>query len=141
MDLFVEGPVDPAAGDTTAHRWRSRPAVGGVAWFAGQVRGDRTDAGAVTAIEYSAYRPMADQELQRVIDEATIASGIDDVFVRHALGLVPVGGVAMLVGVAGAHRGEVFATLAWLVDAIKERVPIYGKEFLDGADHRWKVNT
>lgn len=140
-DLFVDGPVDPAAGAAGAERWRHDAGIGGVAWFHGQVRGDSTSSGTVTAIEYTAYRPLADRELAAVIDEAMKRDGIAGVFLRHSLGLVPVGGTAMVVGVAGGHRGEVFATLPWLVDEIKRRVPIYGKELTDGDSYRWKVNT
>jgi len=140
-DLFVEGPVDPAAGTAAADRWRGESAVGGVAWFHGQVRGDTTAAGTVTAIEYTAYRPLADRELAAVIAEAMERGGISGVFLRHSLGLVPVGGTAMIVGVAGGHREEVFTALPWIVDEVKRRVPIYGKELTDGDSYRWKVNT
>lgn len=140
-DRFLEGPVDPRLAETVTERWQALPEVGGVAWFAGQVRADRTDKGTVTAIEFSAYRPMADEQLQRVIEETMGHEGIAEVFVRHALAIVPVGGVAMLVAVAGAHRREVFAGLTTLVDRIKDRVPIYGKELLDDSGYRWKVNT
>jgi molybdopterin synthase catalytic subunit len=140
-DLFVDGPVDPATGSTAAERWRDDPAVGGVAWFYGQVRGDTIAAGTVTAIEYTAYRPLADRELAAVIAETLERDGIAGIFLCHSLGIVPVGGTAMVVGIAGGHRGEVFGTLPWIVDEIKRRVPIYGKELTDADSYRWKVNT
>lgn len=140
-DRFVDGPVSPDAGDETAARWRMIPDVGAAIWFSGHVRADEIDTGVVTAIDYTAYRPLADDELDRIVAEVAAADGVIDVFVRHALGIVPVGGVAMLVGVAAGHRREAFTALARVVDEIKARVPIYGKELTDTDGYRWKVNT
>ncbi len=140
-DLFVDGPVSPTVAEEVAARWHTLPRIGGTAWFHGQVRGDITGTGTVTAIEYTAYRPTADEELHRVLAEALKTGGAIDIFLRHSLGLVPAGGIAMLVGVAGAHREEVFATLARVINEVKERVPIYGKELTDNDSYRWKVNT
>jgi molybdopterin synthase catalytic subunit len=139
--LFVAGPVPPSDGDAIADRWRQQPEIGGTAWFFGQVRGDRTENGTVTAIEYTAYRPLADEELGRIVAEVLDREGLVDLFVRHSLEVVPVGGIAMMIGVAGGHRREVFAALPRIVDEIKQRVPIFGKELTDGCGHRWKVNT
>jgi molybdopterin synthase catalytic subunit len=139
--LFVVGQVPPSDADSVAARWRQLPGVGGTAWFFGQVRGDQTENGTVTAIEYTAYRPLADEELRNIMAEVLDREGLVDLFVRHSLEVVPVGGIAMMIGVAGGHRREVFAALPWVVDEIKQRVPIFGKELTDEDGHRWKVNT
>jgi hypothetical protein len=99
--LFVAGPVPPSDGDAIADRWRQQPEIGGTAWFFGQVRGDRTENGTVTAIEYTAYRPLADEELRTIVAETRERDGLIDLFVRHSLEVVPVGGIAMMIGVAG----------------------------------------
>jgi molybdopterin synthase catalytic subunit len=105
------------------------------------VRGDPTENGTITAIEYTAYRPLADEEMRKIMVEVLERDGLVDLFIRHSLDAVPVGGIAMMIGVAGKHRREVFTALPWIVDEVKHRVPIFGKELTDGNGHRWKVNS
>ena len=55
------------------------------------------------------------------------------VFGRHRVGRLDVGECAVWVGVSAAHRGVAFDACRYVIDELKQRVPIWKKEYyLDG---------
>ena len=99
------------------------PGRGGVATFSGVVRG--TERGRrIGSITYEAYRPMAEREIGRIVARARKRWNVA-VAVRHRLGRVPAGRPAVVVACAGVHRREGFAACRFVIDAIKDRVPIW----------------
>lgn len=122
-------PLDVAA----ASGFLAHPAAGGLALFVGTTRqwtGDRETA----ELEYEAFGPMALLELGRLADEAAARWGVERAVLWHRLGVVPVAEASVVVGVATAHRAEAFAASRWLIDALKERVPIWKRErYADGS--------
>lgn len=139
--LLVRGPLPAAVMSETAALWAANPRTGAHSWFCGQVRNDSTPDGAVTAIDYSAHESMTERTLAAIITEVRQTTGVSEIRIWHSLGTVPVGGLSLIVGVAGEHRREVFAALQQTVEAIKSRVPIYGREIIGEDEYRWKVNT
>ena len=125
-----------------ADTWREDPRVGAVVSFSGVVRGDSLGEATVRAIEFSAHREMAEQAIKELIDRLTreIDSSVVRVYLQHALGTVPVGGIPIIIVVATSHRREAFGLCSAILEALKSEVPIYGKELTDGGDHRWKEN-
>jgi len=99
-------------------------AVGAWVEFRGLVRGEEADA-PIAALEYEAYRPMAEQQMQRILGE--LARDCPGLAARviHRVGVVPVGEAAIYVGIAGRHRAEAFALLARFMDRLKQDVPIW----------------
>lgn len=104
-----------------------------------QAEGQDAEAGrpqAITRMHYEVYDGMAEAELAGVARDARQRFGVRGLRVLHRVGDVGVGEVSLLVSVIGTHRKEAFAACAWIVDSIKERVPIWKKELLvDGG--RW----
>lgn len=100
------------------------PGVGAVAEFRGLVRGEEKGA-PIAALVYEAYRPMAEREITRILDELATAHPCLGVQVRHRLGRVPVGEAAIYIGVAARHRAEAFAVLTAFMDRLKQDVPIW----------------
>jgi len=96
------------------------------AWveFRGVVRGEE-DGAPIAALEYEAYQPMAEREMQRLLTELSAAHPCLCARVIHRLGRVPVGEAAIYVGVAAKHRAEAFALLAAFMDRLKQDVPIW----------------
>ncbi len=86
---------------------------------------------------YEAYEPMALAELQRLADEAAGRWPVCRVVLAHRLGEVPVGEAAVFVGVACAHRAEAFDACRWLIDTLKEDVPIWKRETLADGSQTW----
>lgn len=92
--------------------------------FLGLVRGTEGDQ-SIAALEYEAYAPMADRMIGKLIEEATARWGLHEVLVRHRVGTVAVGEIAVLIGVAAPHREQAFEACRFLIDAIKRDVPIW----------------
>jgi molybdopterin synthase catalytic subunit len=117
-------PIDPAQVLSSV----SRESDGGIALFLGVVR-NHNDGRSVLRLEYSAYEPMAEKEL------AAIARRLEErypearVAMRHRLGPLALGEIAVAVGASAPHRDEAFAACRAGIEAIKESVPIWKKEF------------
>ncbi len=108
------------------------PEQGAVVSFLGRVR-DHTGEQDVTHLDYEAYGEMAERELQRLVDEAREQHGAERVAVVHRTGRLEVGDIAVAIAVASGHRPAAFEACRWLIDTLKERVPIWKKEwFADG---------
>jgi molybdopterin synthase catalytic subunit len=124
MPHLSESPFEPA--DLLASI--RRDGDGGLALFVGVVR-DHNDGRRVTHLEYSAYIPMAEKELDRIAAELATAWPGARVAFRHRLGSLSVGDVAVAVAASAPHREEAFAACRAGIEAIKARVPIWKKEF------------
>ena len=106
---------------------------GGIVTFIGCVRGT-SDGKRVTFLEYEAYEPMAVEKLQQVVDEAKARWPVRAISIQHRLGRLDVGDDAVIIAVACPHRAEAFAACRYVIDRIKEIVPIWKKEHgTDGA--------
>ncbi len=95
--------------------------------FAGRVR-DRNEGRVVTALEYRAYRPMAERELARIVAEAEARWESIAVAVEHRVGALVVGDLAVVVAVAHPHRRAAFEACEYVVEQLKQRVPIWKRE-------------
>src|SRR5690606_3275900 len=102
------------------------PARGGVTTFLGLVR-DHQDGRTVLRLEYSAYLPMAEAETARIIAEAA-ERWPAHVVVRHRVGALAIGDVAVAVVAAAAHRAEAFEACRYVIEELKRRVPVWKKE-------------
>lgn len=92
--------------------------------FLGIVRGDE-DGRPIAVLDYEAYEPMAQRLMARCVEEAVRRWPLHHVVVRHRLGRVPVGQVAVLIGVQAPHRAEAFEACRFLLETIKQDVPIW----------------
>lgn len=111
----------------------SRASSGAIASFLGTVR-DHHAGRDVVELEYSAYGPMAEAELATIVTEAEAQWPVR-VAVRHRLGLLAIGEVAVAVVAAGGHRDEAFAACRYLIEETKRRVPIWKRErYADGGE-------
>ncbi len=118
-----------------------KPSVGAHSIFLGQVRKDKIEGQNVTEIEYSAYDEMVSNEMQKVINiRVDNYPDIKRIYIMHTKGIVKVGEISMLVFIACGHRKQAFRAVADTVNLIKERVPIWKKEFLDDNSHTWPEN-
>ena len=109
-----------------------QPADGATLVFEGIVRnhsrGRRT-----LFLEYEAYEAMALSELQSLATQAVSRFAIRQVALVHRLGRLEIGETSVLIVVASAHRAAAFEACRWLIDTLKQTVPIWKKEhFADG---------
>lgn len=111
----------------------SHPGAGGLVVFLGVVR-DHADGAPVVRLDYEAYTELATTELRRVLER--VAEAHDGVWLsaQHRVGRLAVGDAAVVVAASAPHRGEAFDACRAAIDALKETVPIWKKEWApDGA--------
>jgi molybdopterin synthase catalytic subunit len=108
-------------------------ADGAVVTFEGRVR-DNTRGRRTLHLDYEAYEPMALQQMRELAQKALAEHGVRDVVLVHRLGRLTVGEISVFIAVASGHRAQAFAASRWLIDTLKQTVPIWKKEqFEDGA--------
>jgi molybdopterin synthase catalytic subunit len=109
------------------------PECGGTCVFLGTVRSGPDDGG-VTTIEYSAYEPMVAVELNRIVAEVRARWPQARTALRHRLGTIPVGDASIAIVAAAPHRADAFDSCRYLIEAVKQRLPIWKKECrMDGS--------
>ncbi len=132
-DLLADVRDEPLSIDEV-FRAVAHPGAGGVVIFTGVVR-DHHEGKPVARLDYEAQTKMAIAETRRILNELTTKHGVRLAAV-HRIGELKVGDLAVVVGAAGAHRAEAFAACREALDAIKESVPIWKKEWApDGTAH------
>ena len=106
---------------------------GGISVFLGTVR-NHSGGKPVSKLEYQAYEEMAVPELKQLAKEVMAECGCHKLAVIHRVGTLEIGDVAVVVAASAAHRKEAFSGCRTMIDRLKERVPIWKKEFgEDGA--------
>jgi len=123
---------DPISVDALLAEVRS-PERGGTCLFLGTVR---NDAG-VTTIDYSAYDEMADAELGRIVAEGQTRWPDARIAVRHRLGMIPAGEGSIAIAAAAPHRAEAFAACRFVIEEVKQRLPVWKKELRDDGAAVW----
>ena len=140
-NIFIEGPISPEFIATSIAKHQPKTEVGAHSIFLGQVRADVLNDKTVSAIDYSSYVPMA-EEIVHEIREAIFAKyPLSCMHIYHSLGLVKVGEICLFVFVSAPRRKVTYEALEFLVEAIKEKAPIFGKEIFEDASYTWKKNT
>jgi MoaE-MoaD fusion protein len=124
--LFEVGelPLDPARVQAVV----AHPGAGAISTFTGIVR-DHTGSRATTRLEYEAFQPMAEAEMRRIGEEVTGRWPGARVAMAHRVGRLEIGEASVVIAVACPHRAEAIAACHWAIDQLKERVPIWKKEF------------
>lgn len=138
--VFIQGPITPEKIATSIANHQSKTNIGAHDIFLGQVRTDEIDGKVVQGIEYSAYEEMA-EEVFHEIREATFEKyDLTCMHIYHSLGVVNTGELCLFVFTSSAHRKEAIEACNHLVEEIKAKVPIFGKEIFEDETHQWKVN-
>lgn len=124
--IFVSDAIDEAA--LLASRFLA-PDLGAAVYFLGVVR-DLENAAPISGIEYESFQRMAEHQFHQLFDEMEKRWPIASVRLVHRLGIVKVNEPSLWVEVVAPHRGEAFAACQWLIDRMKEVVPIWKKPLL-----------
>src|SRR5690606_13331980 len=108
--------------------------AGAVNVFIGTVRNSANGKNVVW-LEYEAYEAMAVAEIRKIIDEASHRWPLLGYAVSHRIGTLKPGEVSVVVAVSAPHRSESFEACQYIIDTLKEKVPIWKKEvFEDGEE-------
>jgi molybdopterin synthase catalytic subunit len=107
--------------------------MGGIATFLGCAR-DFSEGREVSEISFDAYDRMALPEMQRLREEAIAHFSLIDARIVHRLGVVRAGDSIVFIATGAEHRAPALDACRWLIDALKERVPIWKKEVTPRGD-------
>ncbi len=106
------------------------PETGGVCTFTGLVR--RHSRGVtVERLEYEAYAGMAEKVIRALIDELEAEVPGARIAIEHRVGALAIGDAAVVIAAAAPHRAEAFTACRAAIDRLKDRAPIWKKEFGD----------
>lgn len=120
--LLTHNPLDPE----DLRKRVEDPTRGGVVVFCGEVRSITGDTN-TSYLTYESYSEMALKQMQAIAQEAQ-TKWQAKVAVAHRLGEVLPGEIAVVCAAACAHRAEAFDCCRFLIDRIKEDVPIWKLE-------------
>jgi molybdopterin synthase catalytic subunit len=101
---------------------------GCVVSFLGTVR-DVSEGRSIQRMSIEVYEEMAVKQLSIIRDEALERFGVHEVAVVHRYGDLEVGGNIVFIGVSAGHREEAFRACRYVIDELKERVPLWKKEY------------
>ena len=101
--------------------------IGGIATFLGCAR-DFSQGREVSAISFDAYGSMALSELKKLRSEAIEKFGLLDARIVHRIGTVKSGENIVFIAAGAEHRVAALEACNWMIDELKQRVPIWKKE-------------
>lgn len=107
--------------------------AGAINVFIGTVR-SKTSEKKVIQLEYECYEPMAIKEIEKIINVANSRWPILKVAISHRIGTLKIGEDAVVVAVSTAHRKESFEACQFIIDSLKQTVPIWKKEIYEGGE-------
>lgn len=126
-------PLDVIAAMATV----SEPESGAVAVFIGTVRATAAGGGRVrrvVGLEYDAHPTLAAEKLQGIAEQASTKWNLTRIVAIHRSGRCAVGEPTVVIACSSAHRAEALEACHWVIDALKDGVPIWKRElYVDGS--------
>jgi molybdopterin synthase catalytic subunit len=112
--------------------WVMSPQSGGIDVFIGTVR-DATKGKSVVRLEFETYKSMAVKEMEKIAHEAFQKWPVQKILIHHRTGVLQIGEIPVVIAVSAAHRAAAFDACRYIIDTLKQTVPIWKKEiFEDG---------
>ena len=140
-NIFIEGPISPEKIAQSIAHHQHKTNIGAHDIFLGQVRADEVAGKEVKAINYTAYEEMAIEAVHEIKEEAFSKFDLTCAHIYHSLGEVRSGELCLFVFTSSKHRKMAFEATRYIVEEIKSKAPIYGKEIFQDETAQWKVNT
>jgi molybdopterin synthase catalytic subunit len=137
---FREGPISPAFIAESISKHSVTTNIGAHSIFLGQVRNDLINGKEVKAIEYTAYKDMAEEAFFKIREDAFSKYDLTCMHIYHSLGSVQAGEICLFVFTSSVHRRNAIDACNEIVERIKNEVPVWGKEVFADASYEWKVN-
>jgi molybdopterin synthase catalytic subunit len=83
---------------------------------------------------------MALKKMNEIGNEMVVKYGLEGIAIMHRTGEVPVTETSVVIVTVSAHRKAAIEACAEAIDLLKEKVPIWKKEFYSEGDPSWKQN-
>lgn len=132
MFKLTDQPIDVAA----LRRELISPGSGALVEFSGTVR-NRNHGREVTALDYEGAEPLALAEFARIEAEARTSFAVSRIDCVHRTGRLSPGDTAVWIGVTAIHRDAAFSACQFVINQLKQRLPIWKKEFYREGDSGW----
>jgi|TARA_B110000285_G_C14887699_1_gene497004 molybdopterin synthase catalytic subunit len=139
-NVFIEGAISPEKIATSIAHHQVKTNIGAHDIFLGQVRADVLDGKKVAAIDYSAYTEMANKTIDDIRESAFDKFDLTCAHIYHSMGKVKAGEICLFVFTSSAHRQMAFDSCQYMVEEIKYKAPIFGKEIFEDGEYVWKSN-
>ena len=110
---------------------------GAVLLFLGTVRNHHAGR-PVARLTYTAYRPMASANLERIVDELEADGDRLRMAIVHRLGDVPLGEPSVVIAVASPHREAAYDASRTALERLKKEVPIWKREHYTDGEVTWR---
>jgi molybdopterin synthase catalytic subunit len=123
MIRITDGPIDTP----DVLQQVQSPKAGAVVLFLGTTR-EFTDDRQTESLDYECYRTMAEQKMEELADEARRRWSLVGCAMVHRVGHVAIGEASVAIAVSSPHRQASFEAGQWLIDTLKQVVPIWKKE-------------
>ncbi|MDP7979005.1 molybdenum cofactor biosynthesis protein MoaE [Bacillus sp. WLY-B-L8] len=112
-----------------------RRECGAVTTFIGTVR-EFTKGRRTLYLEYAAYRSMAEKMLAKIGEETKEKWPGTHVAISHRIGTLQISDIAVVVAVSTPHRKAAYEANEYIMERIKQIVPIWKKEFWEDGE-KW----
>jgi molybdopterin synthase catalytic subunit len=132
MIQLTDQPIDP---QRLVAMIASRDA-GAVLLFLGTAR-ETTRGRKSASLEYEAYGRMAEAKMAELRAEAMRRWPLTGCALVHRLGHLAPGEISVAIAVGTPHRQEAFEAGKWLIDTLKQDVPIWKKENWADGTSEW----
>lgn len=119
MIAITHEPIDPFRFIESA----KRPETGGIVTFIGTVRDD-----GIEALELDVCEEVALSDLRKIAEQASSDYHLNTVDIIHRVGRMQLTETIVVIVVGSSHRQEGFAACSWILEQIKEFVPIWKKD-------------
>lgn len=139
--VFINGAITSQFIAESIAKHTTKTTIGAHDIFLGQVRSDVINEKMVVGIEYSAYEEMANKVFHEIREACFSKFDLVCMHIYHSIGLVKVGEISLFVFVSSKHRKVSFEACEWVVEEIKKRAPVFGKELFENNEYQWKENT
>ena len=138
--VFQEGAITAEKIGKSIANHQVKTNIGAHDIFLGQVRADEIDGKTVAAIDYTAHEEMAEKVFTDIREAAFEKFDLTCMHIYHSLGVIKAGEICLFVFTSSAHRKETMDATRFIVEEIKAKVPVFGKEVFEDGEHQWKVN-
>lgn len=135
--VLIQGPIQASKIADSIEKHSCKTGIGAHNIFLGQVRADKHEGKQVKGIEYSAYEEMAEQVFNDIREDIFKKHNITCMHIYHSLGMVKAGEISLFVFVSSKHRGVSYEASRDVVEQIKEKAPIWKKEFFETEEYQW----
>lgn len=132
MISLTHSPIDPSA--VLAEVASSD--AGAVVLFLGTTR-EFTHGRKTASLDYECYPEMAQAKLAELEAEARERWPIVQCVIVHRLGRLALGEASIAIAVSSPHREAAFEAGKWLIDTIKQEVPIWKQENWADGTSEW----